>query len=80
MENADATIMPDPFTGGFCTVNPDCTWSGGAMTSLGVVPPEGGTITSEGKFQEMHNIITDEGWIYAETFKKRSDPSVGLKP
>jgi len=39
-----------------------------------------GTITNEGKFQEMHNIIADEGWGYAETFEKRSDPSVGLKP
>jgi len=59
------TIMPDTFTAKF-TVNPNCTVSAAITTSLGVLN-EVGTITGYWPFQEVHNIITNAGWVFAET-------------
>lgn len=40
------------------------------MTSLGLVLHEAGTISGEGTFQEIHNIITNRGWVFADLAKK----------
>jgi hypothetical protein len=69
-EDADGVTIPDTFTGTY-TVNPDCTTSAVINTSLGLVLHETGTITGVDESKEVHNIMTDAGWVYAETLKKQ---------
>jgi len=60
--------MPDSFTATY-TINADCTIFAEITTSMGVIH-EAGTITGKWGFQESHKIITDPGWVFAETDKK----------
>jgi hypothetical protein len=55
-------------------VNPDCTASFTITDSMGPVTMtfhEAGIITGWGRTQEVHNIITDEGWVFADMAKKQ---------
>jgi hypothetical protein len=65
----DGTIMPDTFTATYA-VNHNCTVSAAITTSLGVLK-EVGTITGFGTFQEVHTIITNAGWVFADTAKEQ---------
>jgi hypothetical protein len=66
----DGVIVPGTFTGTY-TVNPDCTESAVITTSLGLVVHEAGTITGTDANQEIHKIVTDAGWVFADTAKKQ---------
>lgn len=63
------TTGPDTFTAKY-TVNADCTFSADVTASIEVIH-EVGTITGVGRFQEVHNIIVEPGWVLAETGKKQ---------
>jgi hypothetical protein len=69
-EDFDSVIVPETYTGTY-TVNLDCTATATINTSLGLVIYEAGTITGEGDFKEVHNIITNTGWVVADTVKKQ---------
>jgi hypothetical protein len=51
-------------------VNRDCTISA-EITNSSEVVHEVGTITGVGDFQEGHLIVTDPGWVFADTGKKK---------
>jgi hypothetical protein len=69
-EDFDGVIVPETYTGTY-TVNPDCTATAVINTSLGLVIHEAGTITGDGDFKQVHNIITNAGWAVADTVKKQ---------
>lgn len=69
MVNIDGTTGTDTFTATY-TVNSDCTFSAAVSVPSGVVPLVG-MITGEGRFQEIHTIMSASGWVFANTFKKR---------
>ncbi len=69
MVNFNGTSKPDTFTATY-TVNPDCTFSAAVNVPSGVVPLEG-MITGEGRFQEIHTIMSASGWVFANAFKKK---------
>lgn len=69
MVDFDGTSGPDTFTATY-TVNSDCTFSAAVTVPSGVVPLLG-MITGEGRFQEIHTIMSQSGWVFANTFKKR---------
>ncbi len=66
----------DTFTGKY-TVNRDCTISVEITTVSSDMPlssatiHEFGTITGEGQAQEAHLIVTDPGWVFSDTGKKK---------
>jgi hypothetical protein len=69
----DVVAAPTTFTIKY-TVNPNCTASFTITDSMGPVTMtihEAGTITGLGQTQEVHNIITDEGWVFADTAKRQ---------
>jgi len=66
----DGVIVPGTFTATYA-INPDCTGSAVITDSLGLAIHEVGTITGMGGFRELHSIITDAGWVVAETSKKQ---------
>lgn len=59
----------DTFTAKY-TVNQDCTFSAEITSSTGVFH-EVGTITGAEDLQEGHLIITDPGWVFADTGKRK---------
>ncbi len=61
--------LQDTFTAE-ATVDPECTVTLVITDSTGLVVHEWGTLTGEGRFQEYHAIVTDLGWVFAESFKK----------
>lgn len=63
-------VVPGTFTGTY-TVGPDCTESATITTSLGLVVHETGTITGPNGHQEIHKIVTDAGWVFADTAKRQ---------
>jgi hypothetical protein len=63
-------VVPGTFTGTY-TVDPDCTESATITTSLGLVVHEAGTITGPKGHQEIHKIVTDAGWVFADTAKRQ---------
>ncbi len=69
MVNIDGTSKPDTFTATY-TVDPNCAFSAWVSVPSGVVPLVG-MITGEGRFQEIHTIMSDSGWVFANTFKKK---------
>ena len=69
-EDFDSATMPETYTGTYI-VNPDCSATATINTSLGLVIHEAGTITGEGNFEELHNIITNAGWVVADGAKKQ---------
>ena len=64
------TPLPATFTGN-ATINSDCTASVIISDSIGLVINEWGTITGEGNSQEFNGIVTDPGWVFAESVKKQ---------
>jgi hypothetical protein len=68
--SVDGLIVPATFTGTY-TVNPDCTVTAELTNSLGLTIHESGTISGSGAFQEVHLIVTDAGWVFDETLKRR---------
>lgn len=68
--NSSGVFVPSTFTGTY-TVNPDCTVSAVINFSDGSVLHEAGTITGVGPFQEVHNIITDAGFVFADAVKRQ---------
>jgi hypothetical protein len=69
-EDFDSVIVPETYTGTY-TVNPDCTATAVINTSLGLVILEAGTITGDSDFKEVHNVITNAGWVVVDTAKKQ---------
>jgi hypothetical protein len=69
-EDFDSVIVPETYTGTYI-VNPDCAATATIKTSLGLVIHEAGTITGDGDSKEVHNIITNAGWVVADTVKKQ---------
>ena len=67
--NIAGTTGPDTFTAKY-TLNADCTFSAAITASIGTVH-EVGTVTGVGRFQEVHSIIVEPGWVLAETGKKQ---------
>jgi hypothetical protein len=77
VEKVDGAAVETTFTATY-TVNPDCTVS---HTITGTIPTPGGpvtmttheagVITGGGRTREVHNIITDEGWVFVEVGKKQ---------
>jgi hypothetical protein len=65
---ANVTIN-DTYTAKY-NVNRECIMSADITTPLGVIH-EVGTITGVGDFQEGHLIVTNPGWVCAETGKKQ---------
>jgi len=63
------TTVQDTFTAKY-TVNPDCTVTDQIFTAIGEID-EVGTFTGVGRSQEYHGIITNPGWVVAETAKKQ---------
>lgn len=61
---------PATFTGTY-NVNPDCTVTATLTNSLGLTANESGVISGNGQFQEIHLIVTNEGWVFDETLKKQ---------
>jgi hypothetical protein len=53
------------------TVNSECTLKATITFSNGSVLHEEGIITGESPFTEIHTIITDSGWVFADVFKKQ---------
>jgi hypothetical protein len=69
-EDFDSVIVPERYTGTYI-VNRNCTVTATINTSLGLVIHEVGTITGESDVTEVHNIITNAGWVVADTIKKQ---------
>ena len=70
-QNIAGVIVPEnKFTGKYTSVNPDCTVTAEITTSVGVFH-EVGTITGVGRNQEFHFIMTEPGWVFAESAKKQ---------
>ncbi len=61
---------PATFTGTY-SVTPDCTVTATLTNSLGLTVHESGVTNGSGAFQEIHLIVTDEGWVFDETLKKQ---------
>jgi hypothetical protein len=70
VENLGGVAAPSTSTATY-TVNRDCTFSDTITSPTGVVIHETGTITGWGDSQEVHSIMTDPGWVFAHTSKKR---------
>jgi hypothetical protein len=68
--NVGGATLPDTFTGTY-TVSGDCTLSAVIFTTL--FPPlhEAGVITGVGINQEVHNIMTEAGWVFVDTAKQQ---------
>lgn len=67
--NIVGTAGSDNFTGQY-TVNSDCSVSATITTNSGVVH-EVGMITGEGSLQEVHKIVMEPGWVFADVDKKQ---------
>ena len=52
-------------------VDPNCTVSVTIHNEEGLVVREWGAITGQGRFQEFNGIVTDPGWVLAESVKKQ---------
>jgi hypothetical protein len=65
---ADVTST-DTFSAKY-TVNRDCTISA-EITNSSQVIHEVGTITGLGEFQEGHLIVTESGWVFADTGRRK---------
>jgi hypothetical protein len=70
MASLNGLIGPATFTGTY-TVNPNCTVTAELTNSLGLTVHEWGTISGSGALQEVHLIVTDAGWVFDETLKKK---------
>jgi hypothetical protein len=55
---------------GTYAVNKDCTVTAEIMSSIGPLH-EAGVITGTGINQEVHTIVTDSGWSFADTLKRQ---------
>ncbi len=73
MENTSGFVFPATYAGTY-TVNPDCTVSFViADTALGTTMtlPLLGTMTGEGRYQELRTISTSPGAVFADTWTKQ---------
>ncbi len=68
--NIDGTEVHRTFTAD-AEVNSDCTLSLTITNSEGLVAGEWGVITGEGRSQEFNGIVTNPGWVFAESAKKQ---------
>jgi hypothetical protein len=62
--------LHDTFTGE-ATVNPDCSMSVVITDSSGLVTNEWGVITGEGRSSEFNGIVTEPGWVFAESVNQQ---------
>ncbi len=69
-QNVDGAVVPGTFTGTY-TVDADCGVSFVITLDSGQVVHESGTITGVGAFQEVHSIVIDAGFVFADALKKQ---------
>ena len=69
VEKVDVAAMPTTFTAQY-SITRDCVYTVTITNNSGLVMHETGTITGSDEHQQVRKIMTDPGWVFADTAKK----------
>jgi hypothetical protein len=69
VEKVDVAAMPTAFTAEY-SITPDCAYTVTITNDSGLVVHEAGTITGWDESQQVRKIMTDPGWVFADTARK----------
>jgi len=69
VEKVDVAAMPTTFTAQY-SITRDCVYTVTITNNSGLVMHETGTITGSEESQQVRKIMTDPGWVFADTAKK----------